>query len=352
MSRQNKASSDNSNTPRTDADSMGEFSDESDGSGGNPPSSKRGKKRPEPSTGNDDGLSEEDKKAERRAANRRSAFQSRQRRKILIEDLQRTVAALSKDNTELRKSNDELRVKLEATMLENHQFRMQQQLSSSGAGAGNSAGMFQGGSNATYRGGGGSQQQNALAQLLAQGVGSGGDSDPLLGVRLALATAHGRQGDQGQSQNSANSTAAPGGGTGGAAGLQASGLQSLLESAARSSGQGGGIQALLESVARASSTGAGGQTAAGGQQVPAGLQSLLNSAITGASFAGGQASAAGTLSEMQRAMLQGTGHAGLSQDSNQAHNLGVSPQPNQANSQDINEAIRNFLQKNNNNQNP
>jgi hypothetical protein len=344
---------------------MGEFSDESDGSGGNPPSSKRGKKRDEPS--NDDGLSEEDKKAERRAANRRSAFQSRQRRKILIEDLQRTVAALSKDNTELRKSNDEMRVKLEATMLENHQLRMQQQLSSNGVGATTSAGMFQGGSNAPYRGTGGNQQQNALAQLLAQGMGSGGggDNDPLLGVRLALAAAHGRQGDQGQSQNTANNAAASGGGgAGGAAGLQASGLQSLLESAARSSGQGGGLQALLESVARASSAGAGGQAGAGtqtvtatqagagAQQVPAGLHSLLNSARAGASGTGGQASAAAALSEIQRAMLQGTGHAGLPQDLNQAHNLGGSNQNNQANNQDINEAIRNFLQKNNNNQNP
>lgn len=68
-------------------------------------------------------LTEEEKKAERRAANRRSAFQSRQRRKILIEDLQRTVAALSKDNNDLRKSNDEIRSQLEAALLENRQLR-------------------------------------------------------------------------------------------------------------------------------------------------------------------------------------------------------------------------------------
>ncbi|VEU40487.1 unnamed protein product [Pseudo-nitzschia multistriata] len=68
-------------------------------------------------------LTEEEKKAERRAANRRSAFQSRQRRKILIEDLQRTVAALSKDNNDLRKTNDEIRSQLEAALLENRQLR-------------------------------------------------------------------------------------------------------------------------------------------------------------------------------------------------------------------------------------
>jgi len=73
-------------------------------------------------------LTEEEKKAERRAANRRSAFQSRQRRKILIEDLQRTVAALSKDNNDLRKNNDEIRSQLEAALLENRQLR---QISSS-----------------------------------------------------------------------------------------------------------------------------------------------------------------------------------------------------------------------------
>ena len=68
-------------------------------------------------------LTEEEKKAERRAANRRSAFQSRQRRKILIEDLQRTVAALSKDNNDIRKNNDDLRSQLEAALLENRQLR-------------------------------------------------------------------------------------------------------------------------------------------------------------------------------------------------------------------------------------
>jgi len=47
-------------------------------------------------------MTEDEKRDERRAANRLSAFQSRQRRKIVIEDLQKTVASLSKDNASQR----------------------------------------------------------------------------------------------------------------------------------------------------------------------------------------------------------------------------------------------------------
>ena len=47
---------------------------------------------------NKDSMTEDDKRDERRAANRLSAFQSRQRRKIVIEDLQKTASSLSKDN--------------------------------------------------------------------------------------------------------------------------------------------------------------------------------------------------------------------------------------------------------------
>eukprot|EP00529_Nitzschia_sp_RCC80_P016760 CAMPEP_0113462288 /NCGR_PEP_ID=MMETSP0014_2-20120614/12004_1 /TAXON_ID=2857 /ORGANISM="Nitzschia sp." /LENGTH=676 /DNA_ID=CAMNT_0000354125 /DNA_START=290 /DNA_END=2320 /DNA_ORIENTATION=- /assembly_acc=CAM_ASM_000159 len=68
-------------------------------------------------------MTEDEKKAERRAANRRSAFQSRQRRKILIEDLQRTVAALSKDNADLRSLNQDLQQQLEVTLIENRQLQ-------------------------------------------------------------------------------------------------------------------------------------------------------------------------------------------------------------------------------------
>ena len=84
--------------------------------------SKAGKKRPF------DAPSEE-KLAERRAANRRSAFQSRQRRKILIEDLQKTVASLSKDNADLRKTNEDLRFQMKFLLLENKQIRQQLQAS-------------------------------------------------------------------------------------------------------------------------------------------------------------------------------------------------------------------------------
>ena len=47
-------------------------------------------------------MTEQEKKAERRAANRLSAFQSRQRKKNIIEDLQKTVAQLSHDNASLK----------------------------------------------------------------------------------------------------------------------------------------------------------------------------------------------------------------------------------------------------------
>ena len=77
----------------------------------------------------------DDRKAERRAANRRSAFQSRQRRKILIEDLQKTVATLSKDNTELRTTTNQLRAKLETAMLENQLLRKQAGGAQASAGA-------------------------------------------------------------------------------------------------------------------------------------------------------------------------------------------------------------------------
>jgi hypothetical protein len=56
--------------------------------------------------------SEEEKMDQRRAANRLSAFQSRQRRKIIIEDLQRTVAQLSRDYANERKTSEALRQQL------------------------------------------------------------------------------------------------------------------------------------------------------------------------------------------------------------------------------------------------
>ena len=50
----------------------------------------------------------EEKKEQRRAANRLSAFQSRQRRRVIIEDLQQTVATITKQNEEARKTNTHL----------------------------------------------------------------------------------------------------------------------------------------------------------------------------------------------------------------------------------------------------
>lgn len=69
-------------------------------------------------------LTESEKREERRAANRRSALESRQRRKVLIEDLQKQVAVLTKETTELRAVNDTLRVQLNSSLSENHQLHL------------------------------------------------------------------------------------------------------------------------------------------------------------------------------------------------------------------------------------
>lgn len=83
-------------------------------------------------------LSEDERLEERRAANRRSALESRQRRKNLIESLQKQVEQLTKETTELRAVNDTLRLQLDSSLAENQQFRLvisQQQLAA-GGGAG------------------------------------------------------------------------------------------------------------------------------------------------------------------------------------------------------------------------
>lgn len=304
-----------------DLDEMNEISSDEDGK----KVGTKGKKRPNPEEPVDD-----DKKAERRAANRRSAFQSRQRRKILIEDLQRTVNALSKDNGDLRKTNDELRVQLEATLLENHQFRLQQQL----AGQNNQSAAFLGTSalqsaqvQALLRGGG----QSALAQLLA-GAGGGvpgavqgmantssNDSqDPLLNARLALAAAKTRGADKidqsqsstaGSTQSSAenkdesspsNSASQP----------TQNGIQGILNAASFSNGAAGltGIHNLLQNpamrnphlVGMHNGLAAAAAAAAGGAQL-AGLQGLLDQ-LRGGSAPGGAPTG---LTDIQRALLQG-----------------------------------------------
>jgi hypothetical protein len=78
-------------------------------------------------------LSEEEKLEGRRAANRKSALESRLRRKNLIESLQKQVDKLSKETTEMRVLNENLRKQLETALSENQHFRLafaQQQWSS------------------------------------------------------------------------------------------------------------------------------------------------------------------------------------------------------------------------------
>jgi hypothetical protein len=78
--------------------------------------------------------STEDAKAEaRRAANRKSAFESRMRRKVLIEDLQKQVADLTNEQKELQQHNLIARFQLESSLAESRQLRfilqqLQQQL--------------------------------------------------------------------------------------------------------------------------------------------------------------------------------------------------------------------------------
>lgn len=68
---------------------------------------------------------EEARRDQKRAANRLSAFQSRQRRKIIIDDLQKTVAQLSKDHALQGTQISQLRIQLEASLKENEFLRAQ-----------------------------------------------------------------------------------------------------------------------------------------------------------------------------------------------------------------------------------
>lgn len=286
-----------------DKDATNEVSSDEDGK-------VSGNKRSHPAS--DDGLDDtDDKKAERRAANRRSAFQSRQRRKILIEDLQRTVSALSKDNGDLRKTNDDLRVQLEATLLENHQFRMQQQL----AGAANNPSFLGAQSlhsaqaQALLRGGG----QAALSHLVtgagAAGLGNNlggsppasvGSADPLLNARLALAASQSRTSDKlNLSQGSASgSTQSSAGGNK----ESSNGIQGILNAASLSNASGvAGLHGLLQNPGLNTQL-AGLQamldhSAAGGGQI-GGLQGLVEQLRGGGAASG--------LSDIQRALLRGS----------------------------------------------
>lgn len=300
--------------------------------------------------------SEEDKKAERRAANRRSAFQSRQRRKILIEDLQRTVAGLSKENTDLRKSNEDLRVQLKAILLENHQLRMQQQMQ--GPNVGGPADL-----SALLRGG---AQPSAIAQLLG-GVGqlggqapndasstaptgapSASDNESLLNSRLAMVAAQARADELGQSQEGnvnvpapppgSTSHSAPGHGGAQLSGMDQnqglSGLQSLLESARQSGLQGslggaGGNHQLNVLQGLLGNYGGGGD---GGAGAIGGLAALYDSVSR---------PPMGGLNEIQRALLAGGNNGGLA-------GLTGAKQGNNGNDNTVSDALRNLLQKNQN----
>lgn len=76
-------------------------------------------------------MTEEERREERRTANRRSAFESRHRRKVLIEELQGAVESLSKENAAIRKEADSLRVEVHRLTTENRRLHLQQQLSRS-----------------------------------------------------------------------------------------------------------------------------------------------------------------------------------------------------------------------------
>lgn len=64
-----------------------------------------------------------ERKEERKAANRRSAFQSRLRKKLLIEELQKKVSTLSEELSILKDNNRTLTQGLEASLSENRKLR-------------------------------------------------------------------------------------------------------------------------------------------------------------------------------------------------------------------------------------
>jgi hypothetical protein len=325
---------------KTDSDNSHDGSSTDEGDSKATETSMSGKKRPL-------AASEDEKKAERRAANRRSAFQSRQRRKILIEDLQRTVAGLSKGNTDLIKSNEDLRVQMKSILLENHQLRMQQQLPGSQVG---SAELMQA---SLLRGGG---QQAALSQLLGAGAGqigaqtaTNGDNDSLMNSRFEHIQESTISVPAPQpSTSSANNSPAP----------ATTGLHGLAASAAfpASGGQqadqiSAGLQSLLESAGRQ------GASLPGGHQVNS-LQAFLENAMyNGGGLAGGQLGGLSALLEsfsrppvshlgngltdIQRAILSGASPGnGVG-----IRTLGSGTKPALNDGMTISDALRNLLQK-------
>lgn len=84
---------------------------------------------------NKDLITEADKHTERRAANRLSAFQSRQRRKIVIKELQRQNAQLVDENARQIEVIEKLKWSSQLLLQENQRLRTESQLFSSGAAA-------------------------------------------------------------------------------------------------------------------------------------------------------------------------------------------------------------------------
>jgi predicted RNase H-like nuclease (RuvC/YqgF family) len=84
-----------------------------------------GQKRLRDSDDDDEGQDWEhgERKEERKAANRRSAFQSRLRKKLLIEELQKKVDKLSEELSILKENNRTLTQGLEASLSENRKLR-------------------------------------------------------------------------------------------------------------------------------------------------------------------------------------------------------------------------------------
>jgi len=91
-----------------------------------------------------DGISEEERREERKAANRKSAYQSRLRKKLLIEELQGKVTALTSSLKGLREENHTLSLRLESALSENRRLRFLQHQAL--VGVGGSLGVRAGGS--------------------------------------------------------------------------------------------------------------------------------------------------------------------------------------------------------------
>lgn len=70
-------------------------------------------------------MTEDEGQEERRTANRLAAFQCRQRRKIITENLEKTVYQISKDNIELRSEKQALKAEILILKKENENLRFQ-----------------------------------------------------------------------------------------------------------------------------------------------------------------------------------------------------------------------------------